>query len=182
MTRQERRDLTFGYLLLGYECLRDHRPSASSLKRPTMHPTQFDAITKAWARFPRRRVLGGIGAGALGPLLGLGRREASAVVACQRSRDCPGGQVCINKSCVSKCEDPGTCKRGFTLFGCQNDPNCFCGKKPDGGGLCMDSEFSCDNVIVCTKQRHCPTGLICAAGCCSEQTKFTCQPPCAAAN
>lgn len=145
-----------------------------------MNSTRFDAITKAWTRFPRRRVLGGLGAGAVSPLLGLGGREASAVVACQRSRNCPGEQVCIHKVCVSRCGDPGTCNQGFTL-GCQNDPNCFCAKKPGGGGLCMDSEFSCTGVSGCTKQKQCPKGLICAAGCCTGQKKFTCQPPCAAA-
>ena len=81
-----------------------------------MDANRFDAITKALLRLPRRQVLGGLAAGTLGTLLVHGRQEAGAqVLACRRSRNCPKGQACVNKSCVVKCVngDPFECDGGI---------------------------------------------------------------------
>jgi hypothetical protein len=140
-----------------------------------MDAKRFDAITRAWVSLPRRRLLGWLAAGTLGPLLGLGGREASAIT-CQDKDDCPDGQVCKNKTCVARCGTPGTCESGFT-FGCQGDGSCLCAKKPGGGGLCVETVgLNCTNLQGCRRQSDCPQGTLCSASCC--ETKFVCRPPC----
>jgi len=140
-----------------------------------MEAQQFDAITKAWTRLPRRRVLGGLIAGTLGTLLGLGGREASAV-ACQRSSDCLSGQVCVHNVCTKKCDDRFVCN-GSPGSVCDAAATCFCGKKPGGGTVCLTG--TCTGATTCRKQRHCPAGQICAQGCCGAgQFKFVCRLPC----
>jgi hypothetical protein len=141
-----------------------------------MDATRFDAITKAWVSIPRRRLLGGLAAGAVAPLLGLGGREASAQT-CQRGSDCPTGQACVHKTCVPKCGDPFTC-RSTSATGCGKD--CLCTKKPGGGGVCGPATgVDCATVQGCKKQRDCPVGQICASGCCGEgEPRFFCAQPC----
>ena len=146
-----------------------------------MDAPRFDAITKAWTRTPRRRVLGGLVAGALAPLLGLSRQEASAQT-CQRSGDCPGDQICKNNTCVSKCGNPGKGCDSFFPFGCDNDGSCFCGKKPGGGGLCLQGGAICP-AAGCRRQSDCPEGTVCGAGCGDDSSgectpKFACLRPC----
>jgi len=78
-----------------------------------MDAPRFDAMTKAWTRLPRRRVLGGLVAGTLAPLLGLGGKDVNAISgACQRSSDCDPGQACVHHTCVLTCTDPLICLKG----------------------------------------------------------------------
>jgi hypothetical protein len=104
-----------------------------------MDETQFDALTKDWTRLPRRRVLGGLVAGALGSLLGMGEREARAIsTTCQRSSECGAGQACVHHTCVLTCTDPFFCLKGGTSDGGTGCPSgAFCAKKPGGGGICV---------------------------------------------
>src|SRR5215213_3922504 len=78
-----------------------------------MDAPRFDAMTKAWTRLPRRRVLGGLVAGTLAPLLGLGGKDVNAISgACQRSSDCDPGQACVHHTCTLTCTDPVICVDG----------------------------------------------------------------------
>ena len=145
-----------------------------------MDETRFDALTKDWTRLPRRRVLGGLVAGTLAPLLGLAGRVASAQT-CRRSRQCGRGQTCVHHTCTAKCGDPLTCDSdGSNQTGGTGCPStsCFCGKKPGGGSACLGSGIRCGTAQSCTSQRDCPQGQICATGCCDPE--FVCQPPCVA--
>ena len=142
-----------------------------------MDATRFDILTKAWGSVPRRRVLGGFAVGALGPLLGLSVREASAL-SCRRSRQCPTREACVNRICALKCVngEPFECGGG-TGFGCPG--GCYCGKKPGGGKVCVQGGGICAGLEGCTKQGQCPSGQLCVSGCCGDGVpRFTCQPPC----
>jgi hypothetical protein len=139
-----------------------------------MDARRFDTIAKTWVSIPRRRVLSGLALGALGPLLGLDMREASAR-SCRRSSQCPGKKICVNHTCVSKCGTPGTCSTAFP-FGCRKDASCFCALKPGGGGVCTQGGGICA-AVGCTGQSDCDPGLVCVTGCC-DPPRFTCQPPC----
>jgi hypothetical protein len=143
-----------------------------------MDATQFDAMTKAWTRLPRRRVLGGLAAGALSTLLGHGGQEARAtLLLCKRTRTCPKGKRCIHKVCVKKCSDPFTCSGGGGT-GC-TDPDCFCSKKRGGGSVCVRKR-QCDTILrACTSHRDCGFLEVCVrSGCCGDFPKFTCQTAC----
>ena len=144
-----------------------------------MDAPRFDAITKAWVSVPRRRVLTALAAGALGPLLGLGGREAGAtLLLCKRTRTCPKGKRCLHKVCVQKCADPFTCGSASGT-GC-TDAACFCSKKPGGGSFCAE-KAQCDATLrACTSQRDCRFLEVCVrSGCCgADDPKFTCQAPC----
>jgi len=141
-----------------------------------MDAQQFDAITRAWTRLPRRRVLGGLVAGALGPLLGWGGQEASAIsTTCRRSRNCPTGQVCVHRTCTLTCTDPLICLNGQVFGGTGCPLGSFCAQKPGGGGICLRGGAGCVADLRCKKQRDCPVGTICGSGCCDP--KFTCSPP-----
>jgi len=147
-----------------------------------MEAQRFDAITKAVRGMPRRRVLGRLAAGTLGPLLGLSGREARAQ-SCQRSSQCASGQVCVHKTCTLKCVngDPFTCAvDGGSGAGCDAARgDCFCGKTPGGGSACVTSSGPCEALAVaCRKQRNCPKGQLCTTACCGGDPKFTCQPAC----
>ena len=98
----------------------------------------FDVLTKAWTRLPRRQMLGGLAAGVLGPLVGLGGRDVSAQFqfpVCQRSSECFDTETCVHKTCTRTCEDPFRCSDSGSGTGCPT--SCFCAKKPGGGGVCM---------------------------------------------
>jgi len=143
-----------------------------------MDTKQFDTLTKAWISLPRRQVLGGVVAGALGTLLGRGAREASAtLLLCKRTRTCPQGKLCLHKVCVRKCTDPATCTTSGGT-GC-TDPNCFCTKKPGGGSVCV-RKGQCDATLrACTRQRDCEFLEVCvASGCCGDFPKFVCAGAC----
>jgi hypothetical protein len=143
-----------------------------------MDVKRFDAMTKDWTRLPRRRVLGGLVVGALGPLLGLAGREASAtLLLCKRTRNCPKGKRCLHKVCVQTCTDPLTCGSGGGT-GC-TDPNCFCSKKPGGGNVCA-RKVQCDATLrACTSQRDCGFLEVCvASGCCGNFPKLACAFAC----
>jgi hypothetical protein len=147
-----------------------------------METTRFDTLTKAWTRTPRRRVLSGLVAGALGSLLRYGTRAVSArVLGCQKRSDCLTGEACVHHVCVAKCGDPFTCVNevpdGGT--GCAG-ANCFCAKTPAGRGVCLQTDGTCAfNADGCTKQRQCQDGEICASGCCGAGfPTFHCQVPC----
>jgi len=148
-----------------------------------MDAKRFDAITKAVRGMPRRRMLGGLAMGALGPLVGLGAREASAR-SCRRDSDCSPRQACVHKICTLKCVngDPFTCADGGgSGAGCDVGVtgDCFCGKTPGGGSACITSSGACEELAVaCRKQRHCPKGKICTTACCGGDPRFTCQPAC----
>jgi hypothetical protein len=144
-----------------------------------MDAPRFDALTKDWTRLPRRRVLGGLVAGALSPLLGYRVQEASAtLLLCKRTRNCPTGKLCLHKVCVRKCTDPFTCSSGGGT-GC-TDPNCFCSKKPGGGSVCVRKSGQCDATLrACTSQRNCEFLEVCvASGCCGDFPKFACAVAC----
>jgi hypothetical protein len=143
-----------------------------------MDDSRFDAVTKAWVRAPRRRVLGGLVAGALSTLLGQGAQKASAtLLTCKRSRTCPQGKRCLHKVCVRKCTDPSSCSSGGGT-GC-TDPNCFCSKKPGGGSVCVQ-KGQCDATLrACTRQSDCRFLEVCvASGCCGDFPKFACAFAC----
>jgi hypothetical protein len=147
-----------------------------------MDVERFDAITKALIRLPRRRLLGGLAAGTLGSLVGLGGRDASAQT-CRRSRHCAEGEKCVHRTCTARCVDgdPFTCGDSSSGAGCDEaSPNCFCAKKPDGAGVCVTSAAVCvGSTFRCTRQRDCAEGEVCATGCCNEgNPKFVCQPAC----
>ena len=165
--------------MLGYQRLKPSwQPFTSFVRRPVMHASHFDTLTVAWSSLPRRRLLGGLTTGGLSTLLGLGGREASAE-SCRRSRNCPSGQKCVHRTCSAKCVDgiPFTCDFGDTGAGCQS--GCFCGKKPGGGSICVQSGGICAGVVGCKKQGDCPSGQICTTACCGDgDPKFTCLPPC----
>jgi hypothetical protein len=139
-----------------------------------MDAPRFDAMARAWVSVPRRRVLGGLVVGALSTLLGHGARDASAtLLLCKRTRNCPKGKVCANKVCATKCSDPFTCSGGGGT-GCTN-PNCFCGKKPGGGGICADRAACGATLRGCTKQSDCGFLEVCVSGCCgADASKFVC--------
>jgi len=132
---------------------------------------RFDTLTRRiGARTSRRVALGLAATGLLSS-----ERDASAL-ACQHNSDCPGNQTCKNDTCVEKCGDPGSCNSDFVT--CQDNPACFCAKKPGGGkGLCVQS-VSCAAAPGCHSQSDCPEGLVCGTGCCAPNPKFVCQPPC----
>jgi hypothetical protein len=143
-----------------------------------MDTTQFDTLTKAWISLPRRQVLGGLVAGALSPLLGLGGREASAtLLLCKRTRTCPQGKKCLHKVCVPTCSDPFTCSSGGGS--CAADPDCLCTKKPGGGSVCVQ-KGQCDATLrACTRQRDCGFLEVCvASGCCGDFPQFACAVAC----
>ena len=148
-----------------------------------MDAKRFDAMTKALMSVPRRRLLGGVAAGTLASLLGLGGRDASAQT-CRRSRHCAEGQKCVHRTCTAKCVngDPFTCGDSGSGTGCAAvSPGCFCAKKPGGGGVCVTAVAICEvgGVEGCSKQGDCPEGEICATGCCGpEAPKFVCWPAC----
>jgi hypothetical protein len=144
-----------------------------------MDTTQFDTLTKAWISLPRRQVLGGLVAGALSPLLGLGGREASAtLLLCKRTRTCPQGKKCLHKVCVPTCSDPFTCSSGGGA--CAANADCLCGKKPGGGAICAQKTNQCGaNLRGCTKQSDCEFLEVCVSGCCgANDPKFSCQFAC----
>jgi hypothetical protein len=145
-----------------------------------MDAPRFDAMTKDWTRLPRRRVLGGLVAGALGPLLGVRGREARAIsTTCQRSSECGAGQACVHHTCTLTCTDPFFCLKGGTSDGGTGCPSgAFCAKKPGGGGVCVQGGGPCVADVRCRKQRNCRPGSICGSGCCGgDLPKFTCQLP-----
>ena len=146
-----------------------------------MDTKQFDTLTKAWISLPRRQVLGGVVAGALSSLLGHGVREASAqLLICKRSRQCPAGQQCVHNFCAPKCVngDPFDCKPGGGSGGGCAGAQCFCGKKPGGGSVCV-LNVSCVGLQACSKQRDCGRGQIWPTGCCGAgDPKFTCRSAC----
>jgi len=146
-----------------------------------MDAQRFDTITKVWGGLPRRRVVGGLAAGTLSTLFGLGRREASAQ-SCRRGKSCPAEERCVHRICLEACDDPFFCvgENGSGGSGCTSD-TCFCAKKPRGGGVCLQQGTLCGGKPKgCRKQSDCPTGKICATGCCSPKPKFICQLPCTA--
>jgi hypothetical protein len=86
---------------------------------------------------------------------------------------CPENQVCFNGKCVA---GEGTCAAtddvcvaGFSLT-CDDNPNCFCGQRPDGGVHCFggflnDSRDNC----TCIDDADCErdfdeVGLVCIKG------------------
>jgi hypothetical protein len=146
-----------------------------------MDAKHFDAITKAWISLPRRRLLGGLVAGTVAPLLGLGTREVRAVVQTCGPNDpaCPAGQVCRRNVCVTKCNDPFRCGGGGG--GC--DGACFCGKlAQEKGNVCVQPIGACTpgsgQAPACRRHSDCERGL-CAKSCCGEdEPRYACVLPC----
>jgi hypothetical protein len=143
-----------------------------------MDAKRFDAIAKTWVSVPRRRVLGGLVAGALGTLLGDGAREARAtLLLCKKTRTCPNGKRCLHKVCVKKCTDPFTCGSASGT-GC-TDPGCLCSKQPGGGSVCVNKRQCDANLRACTSQRDCGFLEVCVrSGCCGDFPKFACAQAC----
>jgi len=139
-----------------------------------MNSKHFDTLAKAWISVARRRLLGGLVMGALSPVLGLGARAAAAKT-CTRSRDCSKRETCVHDICVDKCSDPFSCKHQKRGGGCAGV--CFCSKRPEGGGTCVESASECATAPTCSQQGDCAAGQVCAIGCCDPQ-KFVCMTPC----
>jgi hypothetical protein len=91
------------------------------------------------------------------------------------------GQKCVHRVCSLKCVngEPYTCSGGSGAgAGCPID--CYCGKKPGGGGVCVQLGGICAGLEGCKKQGGCPSGQICATACCGDNPKFSCLTPCVA--
>ena len=148
-----------------------------------MDAKRFDTLTKAWISLPRRRLLGGLVAGTLAPLLGLGGREVSAVIQfCGEpgSPACPTGQVCKNGLCATTCQDPVTCR---TAGGDECGTGCACGKgRRKSPSLCVafGGGASCATAQGCRKHSQCERGHLCIQGCCgaNDPHKYVCVPAC----
>ena len=137
-----------------------------------MDGRSFDAIAQALAGSDRRRVLRLLAGALLGGVLAL-PGLAAAAAACRHNRDCPGRQVCRNRTCVRTCGDSYTCGSGGG--GCP--VGCFCAKAPGGEGLCAQAGGpACATLAACDSHGDCPRGEVCGTGCCTPE--FVCLPKC----
>lgn len=119
-----------------------------------MDNRRFDALVRDTVIAPRRRVIGGLLALALG-----GFASANDLAATEAA--------CKGNSCHGK-------KRP-----CQHKKHCLCFKRIQGGSFCGNVKAGiCTD---CASDADCPAGAACIEGsgrCCRQQTATACVAPC----
>lgn len=115
-----------------------------------MDERRFDALARASAKAPRRRVLAGLVAVGLGGFAAT-HDDAATLAACK-------GNFCKGKKHRQSCGG--------------KQSHCFCYKRIDGSHVCALNNGVCPDVD-CASDLDCPPDTICVKSgrkCCDEQT------------
>jgi hypothetical protein len=146
-----------------------------------MDSTRFDELTKALVTLTsRRQALKALAATAVGGFLsisGIGTVFAKKKTCQSPTESCHNDKQCCSGTCCEGicCGQGQVCSRGICVcapgthpgcgnfdFGCNGNPECFCGETTEGTVVCV-KEFS--ETSVCTQTSDCPAGYFCVIGC-----------------
>jgi hypothetical protein len=135
---------------------------------------ELDELARGLAEndISRRQAIRWAGYSVLGTALSsVGFAESAEALTRRARRRCrrKGGTPLEKGTCHCGYNCPGE----FSLFECENDPQCACGETTEGSGVCARINIQCNGLQLCTASGQCPTGYRCIRdNCCGSSACF----------
>ena len=99
---------------------------------------------------------------------GDGRQSGCVKLQCLENIDCSASQSCVNGNCVDVCSLSGACGSNSDCKTLNHIPLCSC-----QNGFSGDPRIGCSRLLECTRDRECPTNMVCAFGICAGKLTLT---------